>query len=470
MTPSSSSAANSAHHPPPPLSPPLSLPPPLILLLILLLPWESYSSSSIVALPSHRSYSCYSSSPSSSPPSSRAFLPRRCHYLSAHLPVGNDVADIDGHDAYELHDATTRRAVLHRALLAATTTLATNAATNTMIDGPSSTAANAAVGTLPEYADASAILQSLTIDVSDASQYYDTLNFFDRAFDMRVLRERITEGGGGITRESWLGFGPEDLEIPSDFVLPVSSFARYGGHSSLHVRYDGASTASSSSTNVPLYLRSPGEYNESPAPGNNVAYLQLGVPTYRISQMVKFGGNVLDAYGWVNVICPAGLPVRAVVGVRNPDPMMFVALYCDDVEGSANFYANIGFAKRDYPYARPNDGGGQFEPPQPRGSIYVSPSANSMGILLLPREKKGGFFAYGSKQEALIPNPVLRSLNVVYAPTITTGGDAGAGADDGGGALATMSITDPSYVPISFISQDAFARELKATAIPPVSP
>ena len=38
------------------------------------------------------------------------------------------------------------------------------------------------------------------------------------------------------------------------------------------------------------YARSPGEYNNAPAPGNNVAYLQLGVPTYRISQMVEYGG------------------------------------------------------------------------------------------------------------------------------------------------------------------------------------
>jgi hypothetical protein len=52
----------------------------------------------------------------------------------------------------------------------------------------------------------------------------------------------------------------------------------------------------------------------------NIAYLQLGVPTYRTSQMVNYGGSVLDAYGWVNVICPAGLPPRAVVGVRSVSP------------------------------------------------------------------------------------------------------------------------------------------------------
>jgi hypothetical protein len=39
------------------------------------------------------------------------------------------------------------------------------------------------------------------------------------------------------------------------------------------------------------YARSPSEYNDAPAPGDNVAYLKLGVPNYRISQMVEYGGN-----------------------------------------------------------------------------------------------------------------------------------------------------------------------------------
>lgn len=185
------------------------------------------------------------------------------------------------------------------------------------------------------------------------------MKFFVGGFDMRVLRERRVEGGGrttgeGGSRDVWLGYGPEDLDVPSDFVLPVSSFSKYGGHASLHVRYDPSSSLSHNA--APLYVRSSGEYNDAPAPGDNVAYLQLGVPTYRISQMVKHGGNVLDAYGWANVVSPARLPIRGVVGARSPDPMMFVALYCDDVDASEGFYAKLGFIRREYPYARPNDG------------------------------------------------------------------------------------------------------------------
>ena len=46
--------------------------------------------------------------------------------------------------------------------------------------------------------------------------------------------------GGGRRREVWLGFGPEDLDVPLGFVLPVSSFGEYGGHASLHVWCDPA--------------------------------------------------------------------------------------------------------------------------------------------------------------------------------------------------------------------------------------
>ena len=86
----------------------------------------------------------------------------------------------------------------------------------------------------------------LTIDVPDERQYENTILFFKRAFDMKVLRERKggggggDGGGGGRRREVWLGFGPEDLDVPPGFVLLVSSFGEYGGHASLHVRCDPA--------------------------------------------------------------------------------------------------------------------------------------------------------------------------------------------------------------------------------------
>ena len=50
------------------------------------------------------------------------------------------------------------------------------------------------------------------------------------------------------------------MSIPADFELPVSSFAEYGGHSSIEVRFDAKSTTS--------------YYDGSTMGGNNIAYLQ----------------------------------------------------------------------------------------------------------------------------------------------------------------------------------------------------
>ena len=228
--------------------------------------------------------------------------------------------------------------------------------------------ANAAVGSLPEFSNTNAILQSITIDVIDKSQFDDTIAFFTGgAFEgMKLLRERnnvaagASSGGGGVddninsmVKEAWLGFGPETLSIPSTFTLPVSSFSQYGGHASIHVRYDQQQQqqqqflASQNKAPSPQYYqRSDGEFNNALPTGDNIAYLQLGVPAYRVSQMVKNYGNILDAYGWVNVISPAGLPIRAIVGIR-PDPIMFLAVNCLDVKKSEEFYyEQLGFVRQ----------------------------------------------------------------------------------------------------------------------------
>ncbi len=215
--------------------------------------------------------------------------------------------------------------------------------------------ANAAVGTLPEFSNTNAILQSITIDVISKSQLDETVAFFTGgAFEgMKLLRERNNVAAGassggddinGMVQEAWLGFGPETLSIPSTFTLPVSSFSQYGGHASIHVRYDPQQQNKTSSPQY--YQRSDGEYNNALPTGDNIAYLQLGVPAYRISQMVKNYGNILDAYGWVNVISPAGLPIRAIVGIR-PDPIMFLAVNCVDVKKSEEFYyEQLGFVRQ----------------------------------------------------------------------------------------------------------------------------
>jgi len=287
--------------------------------------------------------------------------------------------------------------------------------------------ASAAVGSLPEYGDTNAVLQGLTVRVSDGSQFKNMVDFLRDSFDFKVLREQTT----GSVSDAWLGFGPEQLGIPSDFEIPVSSFGMYGGHASLHIRYD------SKQADV-LFRKGENTSNE------NIAYVQVGVPTYRISQMVANGGDILDAYGTVNVISPSGLPIRGIVGIR-PDPIMLVAIRCQDVKQSRDFYAKLGMVEQPYPFARPANGTGPFEPPQPEKSIYVAPSQNCMGILLL-QEK--------NKKKAIRTNPALSSLNIVYNPS-----------EDGSNTGEPLEVVDPSGVTLAFTSAKVFEEVERRTRV-----
>jgi hypothetical protein len=157
--------------------------------------------------------------------------------------------------------------------------------------------------------------------------------------------------------------------------------------------------------------------------------------------MVKNGGTVVDAYGLVNVVSPSGLPMRGIVGLW-PDPIMFCAINCAKVQESKAFYEQLGFVEQSYPYSRPGKGTGQFEPPQPKGSIYMSPSPNSMGVLLLP-----------SKNKKITANPAVQGLNLVYTPS--EGGE-----DDVGGRL-----TDPSGVGTNLEPYANFAAAEKSNRV-----
>ena len=76
-----------------------------------------------------------------------------------------------------------------------------------------------------------------------------------------------------------------------------------------------------------------------------------------------------------------------------------------------------------------------------------------MGILLLQNK---------NRKKAVVPNPVLRSLNVVYAPPE---GDNGTSNDNASVNLEPQAV-DPSSIPVSFIPSDYLEKEIKATALP----
>jgi hypothetical protein len=487
---------------------------------------DNYVSSSFVTSPSLSSFQLTSAASSSSTPLK--------HHYSSRSSINNEGNDedvvfnqleIETSHHHSSQVLSTRRRLLLAAAASSTTIVIAN---SSPLFTPVANAAG--LGTLPEFANTHAILQSITIDCENIVQYEDTLNFFIYSFDMKILRQRSSIPSGATTttktkerhkgdtttnkagndipmKETWLGYGPEELSIPSNFIFPISSFANYGGHSSLHIRYIPSTLSSSSSTSYDsasvtptttpisssssssttsssmLYTRTPNsEYNNEPAPGNNIAYIQLGVPTYRISQMVRYGGNVIDAYGYVNVICPAGVPIRAIVGIKSIDPIMFIAINCVNITQSTEFYTSnkqLGFSisNEDYPYARPNFGQGQFEPPQPKGSVYLSPCKSTtstsctyygMGILLLPKEEKktkslfgvayGKSLSFTDNNVNLIPNPVVKSLNIVYAAS-TEMEDSSSSSSSSSSNMSP--ITDPSFVPLTFISQDVFTREIK---------
>lgn len=281
---------------------------------------------------------------------------------------------------------------------------------------------HAALGSLPELADTNAILQGIIINVADKSQLDAMISLLSEAFGFEVLRKRIRNS----VDETWLGFGPEQLSIPSDFT-PVSSFAKYGGHSSIHIVYDAKAK-------TPFYQ--PGDA----APGNNIAYLQVAVPGYRISKMTSNGGNILDAYGLIDVVTPAGLPIRGIVGIA-PDPIMLVAVNCNNVDASKAFYQQLGFVERPMPYSRPSNGTTVFEPAPPPNSVYMAPTANGMGILLLPTKQR------------VTRNLAIDSLRIVYAPPSNEDADT----------LLVDSLVDPSGVAISFQSVKQFEKEEKET-------
>lgn len=107
----------------------------------------------------------------------------------------NDDDEQQQHKRMEATSKTsTRRSILQQVI----STSAILSSSSVLLTSKSSIA-NAAMGTLPEFQDTNAIFQGVTIDVTDQSQYDETIQFFTNAFDgMTVLRERGGEGGGFV--------------------------------------------------------------------------------------------------------------------------------------------------------------------------------------------------------------------------------------------------------------------------------
>lgn len=163
-----------------------------------------------------------------------------------------------------------------------------------MVGGGSAVAASTlgpmrsdALGTMPEVATLPRVATHAVVNVAESEVL---LEFLTKALGMNVLRSRSTSDGGSV---SFLGYGPEELEIPPDFVPGVSNWPDYGAHFSLEV-------VSKPDAQGDGRLR----FFE---PGNGLQYIQLGVPQFRISKLLEYGGEIEYAYGYTVVKAPGGL-------------------------------------------------------------------------------------------------------------------------------------------------------------------
>jgi hypothetical protein len=87
-----------------------------------------------------------------------------------------------------IHDNSSRD-ICRRSILTSTVLAGSSMLLGGLNIGP----ANAAVGTLPEFADTNAIVQGITVNVADQSQQTQMIQFLTGAFDFQVLRRRIKD-------------------------------------------------------------------------------------------------------------------------------------------------------------------------------------------------------------------------------------------------------------------------------------
>jgi len=85
-----------------------------------------------------------------------------------------------------------------------------------------------AIGELAEWAPDQRFTQHLVVNVPDMAS---ALSFYMDGLQMQVLRSRIVDG----QNSTFVGFGPETLTMPGDFIPGVSAFGSYGAHFALEL-------------------------------------------------------------------------------------------------------------------------------------------------------------------------------------------------------------------------------------------
>lgn len=194
------------------------------------------------------------------------------------------------------------------------------------------------------------------------------LQFLLLGLNMEVLDTTMD----GTVNTTFVGFGPRQLTVPPQFIPGVSSWEEYGGHFSLKLVSD---TSERTKERVQVF-----------EPGNGLEYIKLGVPRYRISKLIEYGGTLESSYGFTMVRAPGGLQFQVVLGDQVIDPMMFAALNVKDIKAAEAFYTQLGMRRLPSPHARAALDS-PFEPNPPKGSVYLSYAPDTFGVLLLPQPK-----------------------------------------------------------------------------------
>lgn len=290
---------------------------------------------------------------------------------------------------------------------------------------------SSAIGDLFEFKDQDRFAQHLTVQVPNMN---DALRFWLDGVGMKVLRTSASRQYNTTV----VGFGPEALQQPPDFVPGVSSFQGYGGHFGIEL-------------NSPI---GGGDEEETVFydTGSGVQFLQVAVDEYRISKVVKYGGIVESGYGFLQVLTPGGLRLRLLSGVRR-DPPAFVAVKVADTKKSIAWYTDVaGMQKMPYPLARAP--GSVFEPAQPKDSVFMAYEGGAFGVLLVPRERG----------EVIRPGSFV-SLAVLVEDLDKIAGDSSVPvqtADGANTAVRFVPLIDPDGYVVKFVDYDDWRKELRA--------
>jgi len=89
------------------------------------------------------------------------------------------------------------------------------------------------------------------------------------------------------------------------------------------------------------------ELVEDATASNNdpLEYVQLAIPVFRLSKVIESGGDIIEAYGWTDLVAPGGLRLRVRIDETRRDPFEFVALRTSDLRGAVKYYEETGMRK-----------------------------------------------------------------------------------------------------------------------------